>query len=92
MLSNWTGTDGSLNPLSVVEDRTDQMNPIDGIMGDSPDGIWDGDRRLAGFGGNLNPFDIDGNGRSSYRWYPTRTKSSMSMIRTRCSGTPLPMR
>ena len=61
--ADWVSADGRLNPLSVVEDRTDQLNPIDGIMGDTPDGIWDGDKRLTDLGGNLNPFDIDSDGR-----------------------------
>ncbi len=58
-----TDGDDVLNPLSVVEDQKDQLNPIDGIMGDTPDGDWDGDKRLANLGGDLSPFDIDGNGR-----------------------------
>jgi parallel beta-helix repeat protein len=55
-------TDGVLNPLSAVEDQTDQLNPIDGAMGDTPDGYWDGDKRLTAFSGDLNPFDINSNG------------------------------
>jgi hypothetical protein len=58
--------DGKLNPLSVVEDQTDQLDPIDGVMGDGPDGDWDGDRRITTFttsNGDLSPFDIDRDGR-----------------------------
>ncbi|RLC16871.1 MAG: hypothetical protein DRI24_07300 [Deltaproteobacteria bacterium] len=58
-----TSTDGKLNPLNVVEDQSDQMDPIDGIMGDSANGNWDGDQRLANYSGDLNPFDIDGDGK-----------------------------
>jgi parallel beta-helix repeat protein len=62
--SSWESADVRLNPLSVVEDRTDQLDPIDGILGDGPDGNWDGDYRLASSAdweirGDLNPFDID---------------------------------
>jgi hypothetical protein len=60
--AGWVEPDGWLNPLNVVEDRTDQMNPIDGVMGDTPDGNWDGDQRLGNLSGNLSPFDIDGDG------------------------------
>jgi len=63
----WKTAQGSevnyLEPLSRVEDRADQLIPIDGIMpGDSPNGAWDGDRRLETFTGTLSPFDINGNG------------------------------
>ena len=64
--SSWASDpDGLLNPLSLVEDQTDQLDPIDGILGDTPDGKWDGDYRLASTedwenAGSLNPFDIDG--------------------------------
>jgi hypothetical protein len=65
--NSWISSDGKLNPLSRVEDQTDQLDPIDGVMGDGPDGVWEGDYRLASSddwaaGGSLNPFDIDGDG------------------------------
>jgi hypothetical protein len=61
----WGTADIRLNPLSLVEDQTDQLDPIDGVMGDGPDGDWDGDRRITTFttsNGDLSPFDIDGDG------------------------------
>jgi hypothetical protein len=61
--SSWDPPDTVLNPLSFVEDQTDQLDPIDGVMGDAPDGNWDGDRRTTDFTGTLNPFDINGNDR-----------------------------
>ena len=61
-VSSWIAPDNKLNPLSLVEDQADQLNPIDGILGDPPNGIWDGDQRLTGFNGDLSPFDINGNG------------------------------
>ncbi len=60
--NSWDLPDGYLNPLSVVEDQTDQLDPIDGVMGDGPDGEWDGDKRITTFDGDLSPFDIDGDG------------------------------
>ncbi len=60
--NSWFSADGKLNPLSIVEDQTDQLDPIDGILGDGPDGNWDGDRRITTFDADLNPFDIDNNG------------------------------
>jgi len=60
--NSWDPNDGHLNPLSLVEDQTDQMDPIDGVLGDGPDGNWDGDRRMTTFDGDLSPFDIDGDG------------------------------
>jgi hypothetical protein len=55
-----------LDPLSRVEDRSDQLTPIDGVMGNPANGSWDGDKRLATTiewsSGHLNPFDIDGDG------------------------------
>ena len=60
--SSWTDPDHRLDPLSRVEDQTDQLDPIDGIMGDSPNGTWDGDYRLPSFDGDLNPFDINQDG------------------------------
>jgi len=32
------------------------------VLGDGPDGNWDGDRRITTFDGDLSPFDIDGDG------------------------------
>jgi hypothetical protein len=66
--SSWDPPDTVLNPLSLVEDQTDQLDPIDGVMGDGPNGIWDGDYRLASsddwtINGDLNPFDINYNGK-----------------------------
>ena len=60
----WTViTDGKLNPLRLIEDRADQLDPIDGVMGDQPEGFWDGDRRLVNdISGDLSPFDIDRDG------------------------------
>ena len=58
----------SLAPLSQVEDQTDLMAPIDGILpGDNENGLWDGDHRLSTYeewasSGKLNPFDVDGDG------------------------------
>lgn len=64
--SSWGGGDEKLDPLSMVEDQTDQLDPIDGALGDGPNGSWDGDYRLASSDnwgtGSLNPFDIDNNG------------------------------
>ena len=74
----WTGTGwnavdpaadeaGKLEPLSKVEDQTDQLMPIDGILpGDTANGNWDGDRRIGDSGawlaeGQSSPFDINGN-------------------------------
>jgi hypothetical protein len=72
--SNQTGwsqaveLDGKLAPLGQVEDRVDQLSPMDGIMpGDEPNGRWDGDQRTEDKltwddQDQLNPFDIDGDG------------------------------
>jgi len=59
--SGWNGANGKLDPLNAVEDREDQMSPADGIMGDVPNGVWDGDQRLSTYSGQLNPFDINNN-------------------------------
>ena len=72
----WTGNgwtesptmDGKLAPLSKVEDQTDGLLPIDGAVGDGPNGNWDGDYRTkdpSQWLNNLNqvsPFDVDGDG------------------------------
>jgi len=68
-------TDLRLSPLKESEDPSDSGAFIDGyadpalgiLLGNSPNGQWDGDRRLAITGewenaGHLNPFDIDNNG------------------------------
>jgi hypothetical protein len=64
----WEAPNGMLEPLSLVEDQWDQLTPMDGILGDPPDSLWKGDRRLGdpalwAAAGNLNPFDINGDGR-----------------------------
>jgi len=61
--SGWDDMNTMLDPLNIVEDQSDQLSPVDGIMGDLPNNNWDGDQRLP-FGsweqdGDLNPFDID---------------------------------
>ncbi len=59
----WENLDVFLNPLNLVEDQTDLMDPVDGILlGDSANGVWDGDKRRNDFNGDLNPFDINSNG------------------------------
>jgi parallel beta-helix repeat protein len=65
-VNSWdSDPDGKLAPLSQVEDQADQLSPIDGIMvGDKPNGFWDGDRRTTDKNtwdnvGQLNPFNID---------------------------------
>jgi len=68
-------SDLRLPPLNESEDPTDSGVFIDGyadpalgiLLGNSPNGQWDGDRRLATHSewesaGHLNPFDIDNNG------------------------------
>jgi hypothetical protein len=58
----------TLAPLSQVEDRADQMTPMDGVLqGDSPNSQWDGDHRTDDKTAwqnpdQLNPFDIDNDG------------------------------
>jgi hypothetical protein len=67
--------DMKLMPLSLSEDPLDAMQPIDGfhdlglliLIGNQPNGTWDGDRRLEDYGqwdsaGQMSPFDINGNG------------------------------
>jgi hypothetical protein len=60
-----------LTPLNAVEDQTDQLSPVDGIIENDPgNGEWDGDQRVAdvnnwGYGRGsvmLSPFDVDGDG------------------------------
>jgi hypothetical protein len=75
----WNTRDSSnrmLMPLSRSEDPLDAMAFIDGfndlgmsvMLGNLPNGIWDGDRRLPTYTdwdnntNGLTPFDIDGNG------------------------------
>ncbi len=62
-----TAGNGKLDSLNQVEDQSDLLSPIDGIMGDPPNDAWDGDRRLP-FGEwgkistDMSPFDIDHDG------------------------------
>jgi hypothetical protein len=58
---------GMLDPLSQVEDQEDTLSPVDGIMGDAANSVWDGDYRTTDEStwsntNNLNPFDINHNG------------------------------
>jgi len=67
--------DLNLAPLNESEDPSDTGAYIDGyadpalgiLLGNNPNGQWDGDRRLATHAewqsaGHINPFDIDNNG------------------------------
>jgi hypothetical protein len=69
--TGWTSNpveDGLLAPLNRVEDQADKLEFVDGALGDSANGIWDGDYRSKDQSTwyendqQLSPFDVDKNG------------------------------